>query len=154
MTRSPKKNSTWETKPPGENDDQLEIFENSASLKFRLSWTREPAGALVERPRPLMPRGLNQQHNNHFSSHQLNGILEHGKKDKKNKHQISKSQNLNPPRIIYQVRPATHGWIFVWFKTTVILNELLHQIIHQIAYLHAQLLAMFVTICFASKCSN
>jgi len=108
---SPKKNSTWEAKPPGENDDQLEIFENSASLKFRLSWTREPAGALVERPRPLMPRGLNQQHHNHSSSQQLNGITEgHGKKDKKNKHLISKTQNLNPPRIIYQVRLTFHIW--------------------------------------------
>lgn len=26
------------------------------TLKFRLSWSNEPAGALVERPRPLMPR--------------------------------------------------------------------------------------------------
>ena len=99
---SPKKNSTWETKPPGENDDQLEIFENSPSLKFRLSWTREPAGPLVERPRPLMSRGLNHQQTS-STQQQNNHEVHNSKKDKKSKNHNSKSQNLNPPRIVYQV---------------------------------------------------
>ena len=110
LKSSPKKNSTWETRPPGENDDQLEIFENSASLKFRLSWTREPAGALVERPRPLMTRGLNQQQLQHHPVQLLNGTSEsHGKKDRKSqKHHSSKSQNLNPQRIVYQVNISSN----------------------------------------------
>jgi hypothetical protein len=95
-----------ESRPPGESDDQLEIFESSATVKFRLSWAREPAGALVERPRPLMTRGLNHQQH-HSSTPQLNGTMEShgGKKDKKNRNQNSKSQNLNPQRIVYQVKP-------------------------------------------------
>ena len=32
----------------------------SPTLKFRLSWSSEPAGPLVERPRPLMPRDNSQ----------------------------------------------------------------------------------------------
>ena len=32
----------------------------SPTLKFRLSWSSEPAGSLVERPRPLMPRDNTQ----------------------------------------------------------------------------------------------
>ena len=41
--------------------DQFDVFDSSPTLKFRLSWSSESAGAMVERPRPLMPRGNNAQ---------------------------------------------------------------------------------------------
>merc|ERR1719422_2607442 len=57
---SPKKNASWEiidvdphTSP---SSHQFQVFSHSPTLKFRLSWCSEPAGAMVERPRPLMPR--------------------------------------------------------------------------------------------------
>ena len=37
-----------------------DVFSSAPTLKFRLSWGNEPAGALVERPRPLMPRENSQ----------------------------------------------------------------------------------------------
>jgi hypothetical protein len=54
-----------------------------------------------------MTRGLNHQQH-HPSTPQLNGTTEShgGKKDKKNRNQNSKSQNLNPQRIVYQVKTA------------------------------------------------
>ena len=54
-----KKNSSWEiidTDTVNMSSSQFSVFSSSPTLKFRLSWCSEPAGALVERPRPLMPR--------------------------------------------------------------------------------------------------
>ena len=54
-----KKNSSWEiidTETVNSSSSQFSVFSSSPTLKFRLSWCSEPAGALVERPRPLMPR--------------------------------------------------------------------------------------------------
>ena len=83
-------------------EEALDVFDNFPSVKFRLSWTREPAGPLVERPRPLMTRGLNHQQTN--APQQLNHSTSdvNSKREKKNKNH-SKSQNQNPPRIVYQV---------------------------------------------------
>ncbi|XP_059089799.1 polycomb protein suz12-B-like [Tigriopus californicus] len=58
---SPKKNnSSWETIGMDKKDrviaHQFEAFTYSPTIKFRLSWSCEPAGSMVERPRPLMPR--------------------------------------------------------------------------------------------------
>ena len=107
---SQKKSASWETKPSIEMNDQVDIFDNFPSVKFRLSWTREPAGPLVERPRPLMTRGLNHQQTNspQLQTNHSNGIdaannSSNNKKDKKSKNHLSKSQNQNPPRIVYQV---------------------------------------------------
>ena len=36
--------------------DQFDIFGCCPTLKFRLQWSGEAAGPMVERPRPLMPR--------------------------------------------------------------------------------------------------
>ena len=36
--------------------DQFDIFGCCPTIKFRLQWSGEAAGPLVERPRPLMPR--------------------------------------------------------------------------------------------------
>ena len=47
----------------------------SPTIKFRLSWSTEPAGPSVERPRPLMPRDNSIENNrisatsNTFSAH-------------------------------------------------------------------------------------
>jgi len=62
---SPKKNASWEiidVDPTSTNpsDHQFQVFSHSPTLKFRLSWCSEPAGAMVERPRPLMPRDNGQ----------------------------------------------------------------------------------------------
>ena len=54
-----KKNSSWEiidAETASMSSQQFQVFNHSPSLKFRLSWSSEPAGAMVERPRPLMPR--------------------------------------------------------------------------------------------------
>ena len=54
-----KKNSSWEiidTETVNMSSSQFSVFSSSPTLKFRLSWCSEPAGGLVERPRPLMPR--------------------------------------------------------------------------------------------------
>ena len=54
-----KKNSSWEiidTETVNMSSSQFSVFGSSPTLKFRLSWCSEPAGGLVERPRPLMPR--------------------------------------------------------------------------------------------------
>jgi hypothetical protein len=105
---SPKKNASWESKPSIEMDEQVDNFDNFPSLKFRLSWTREPAGPLVERPRPLMTRGLNHQQTNcpQVQSNHNNGLdaaNNSNKKDRKSKNLHSKTQNQNTPRIVYQV---------------------------------------------------
>lgn len=96
---SPKKNSAWETLPSGETN-HFGVFESSPTVKFRLSWTREPAGPLVERPRPLMPRGLNHQQPSQQSQQSSNNHQNHQevRKEKRSKHSIAQ----NPPRIIYQ----------------------------------------------------
>ena len=49
-----KKNSSWEiidTETANMSSSQFSVFSNSPTLKFRLSWCSEPAGAMVERPR-------------------------------------------------------------------------------------------------------
>ena len=54
-----KKNSSWEiidAETAAMSSQQFQVFSHSPTLKFRLSWSSEPAGAMVERPRPLMPR--------------------------------------------------------------------------------------------------
>ena len=54
-----KKSSSWEiidSETAAMSSQQFQVFSHSPTLKFRLSWSSEPAGAMVERPRPLMPR--------------------------------------------------------------------------------------------------
>ena len=54
-----KKSSSWEiidAETAAMSSQQFQVFSHSPTLKFRLSWSSEPAGAMVERPRPLMPR--------------------------------------------------------------------------------------------------
>jgi hypothetical protein len=41
--------------------DQFDVFGCCPTLKFRLSWSGERAGDMVERPRPLMPRDNTQE---------------------------------------------------------------------------------------------
>ena len=56
---SPKKSASWEiidSDTATLSTHQFQAFTHSPTLKFRLSWSSEPAGAMVERPRPLMPR--------------------------------------------------------------------------------------------------
>jgi len=56
--RSPGKAATWEVVDvePGAGGDHFHVFSSSPTLKFRLSWSSESAGPMVERPRPLLPR--------------------------------------------------------------------------------------------------
>merc|ERR1719464_419457 len=54
-----KKSSSWEiidSETAAMSSQQFQVFSHSPTLKFRLSWSSEAAGAMVERPRPLMPR--------------------------------------------------------------------------------------------------
>ena len=135
---SPKKNASWETKPSIEMDEQVDIFDNFPSVKFRLSWTREPAGPLVERPRPLMTRGLNHQQTN---SPQLQSSLSNGldtannKKDKKSKTHHSKSQNQNPPRIVYQVSKNFSNNLRLFMKNGVYLKNVYSE---DLKYVHSK----------------
>ena len=49
-----KKNSSWEiidAETASMSSSQFSVFSHSPTLKFRLSWCSEAAGALVERPR-------------------------------------------------------------------------------------------------------
>lgn len=69
---SPKKNSTWENITIDKEKavyQQFDVFGNSPTLKFRLSWSSESAGAMVERPRPLMPRDNSQQQQQQQQQH-------------------------------------------------------------------------------------
>merc|ERR1719193_1355976 len=85
---SPKKSATWEIIDV-ENSEKEEFvkFSCSCTLKFRLSWSSEKAGTLVERPRPLMPRENCQESNYR---------REKVKKDK------LKNGREPPTRIVYQ----------------------------------------------------
>lgn len=104
---SPKKTPTWEiidvdpasTSP---TDHKFQVFSHSPTLKFRLSWCSEPAGAMVERPRPLMPRDNGQDA----------AYLRRAEKAVKQQaqgNQLAKKKNLEagkngekPTRIVYQ----------------------------------------------------
>ena len=49
-----KKSSSWEiidAETAAMSSQQFQVFSHSPTLKFRLSWSSEPAGAMVERPR-------------------------------------------------------------------------------------------------------
>lgn len=56
--KSPQSTASWEIidLEPGSSAAQFQVFSQSPTLKFRLSWSSEQAGPMVERPRPLMPR--------------------------------------------------------------------------------------------------
>jgi len=56
-TSSSIKNGTWESSG---GVQPFDAFIHAPTLKFRLSWSNEAAGSLVERPRPLMPRDNSQ----------------------------------------------------------------------------------------------
>jgi len=92
---SPKKNASWEiidvdphTSP---SSHQFQVFSHSPTLKFRLSWCSEPAGAMVERPRPLMPRDNGQDA----------AYLRNKLKEKKS-NKTSQKTGEKPTRIVYQ----------------------------------------------------
>jgi len=88
---SPKKSATWEIIDVENSEknvkEEFVKFSCSCTLKFRLSWTSEKAGTLVERPRPLMPRENCQESNYR---------REKVKKDK------LKNGREPPTRIVYQ----------------------------------------------------
>ena len=61
--KSPSKSASWEiidvepgSSIDGSSANQFNVFSSSPTLKFRLSWSSEQAGPMVERPRPLMAR--------------------------------------------------------------------------------------------------
>ena len=61
--KSPSKSASWEiidvepgSSIDGNSANQFNVFSSSPTLKFRLSWSSEQAGPMVERPRPLMAR--------------------------------------------------------------------------------------------------
>jgi len=60
--KSPSKTASWEIidVEAGNSSEQFQVFTHSPTLKFRLSWSSEQAGPMVERPRPLMPRDNGQ----------------------------------------------------------------------------------------------
>jgi polycomb protein SUZ12 len=100
---------------------QLDVFGNSPTLKFRLCWSSEPAGSMVERPHPLMPRD-----NGHSHSQQNGETISNGQHRRErsrlsrqsstlsqNSSSIGSNQvtphhhratplNEKPPRIVYQ----------------------------------------------------
>lgn len=49
---------------------QFEVFANSPTLKFRLSWSSESLNGTVERPRPLMSRDSNSHAPNGHSGNE------------------------------------------------------------------------------------
>jgi len=86
---SPKK-ASWELIDVDGTDKtaaaEFSKFNESATVKFRLSWASETAGALVERPRPLMPR-----------DNGTDASFVRREKTKKKEKSVEKSQ-----RIVYQ----------------------------------------------------
>jgi len=96
---SPKKNSSWEIIDVDPNSTspsqhQFQVFSHSPTLKFRLSWCSEPAGSMVERPRPLMPRDNGQDA----------AYLRREKAKKKGleKSLVGSKTGEKPTRIVYQ----------------------------------------------------
>jgi len=90
-----KKNSSWEiidAETANMSSSQFSVFSQCPTLKFRLSWCSEAAGAMVERPRPLMPRDNGLENN--FSRR------EKSKKERSIKSQKNSSENVT--RIVYQ----------------------------------------------------
>jgi len=107
---SPKKTPTWEiididpssTSP---SDHQFQVFSHSPTLKFRLSWCSEPAGSMVERPRPLMPRD-NGQDAAYLRRAEKAAKQAQQQKERKNMSSSTSSESgksgEKPTRIVYQ----------------------------------------------------
>lgn len=73
--------------------EQFDVFASRPTLKFRLSWSSEPAGDMVERPRPLMPRDNSQD---------IGSIRKHKARSRSINPISSLKHQEKPPRIVYQ----------------------------------------------------
>ena len=105
--RSPSKSSSWEiidvepgSSIDGNSANQFNVFSSSPTLKFRLSWSSEQAGPMVERPRPLMARD-NAQDAAYLRSDKpaTNGKQTNGRTKASNG---SSKSGEKPTRIVYQ----------------------------------------------------
>ena len=87
---------------------QFNVFGNSPTLKFRLSWGSESSMGLVERPRPLMPRDNCHAHNGGPAPPTFNGVPHRRERSRLCRSQTNVSNNQvsrpteKPPRIVYQ----------------------------------------------------
>ena len=105
--RSPSKSASWEiidvepgSSIDGNSANQFNVFSSSPTLKFRLSWSSEQAGPMVERPRPLMARD-NAQDAAYLRSDKpaTNGKQTNGRTKASNG---SNKSGEKPTRIVYQ----------------------------------------------------